>query len=84
MLVSLVCRYSLFTLAEMAIYYCGMFYLCVSIIEVVRHTMSEALVLGIESTCDETGVALVRDRTLLTGCYSFFYARAFTLWWHYS
>ncbi len=28
--------------------------------------MSEPLVLGIESTCDETGVALVRGRTLLT------------------
>lgn len=28
--------------------------------------MGEPLVLGIESTCDETGVALVRGRTLLT------------------
>ena len=27
--------------------------------------MSEALVLGIESTCDETGAALVRGRELL-------------------
>ena len=28
--------------------------------------MSEPLILGIESTCDETGVALVRGRQLLT------------------
>ena len=28
--------------------------------------MSEPLVLGIESSCDETGVGIVRGRTLLT------------------
>lgn len=31
-------------------------------------TMSEPLILGIESTCDETGVALVRGGKLLADC----------------
>ena len=32
--------------------------------------MSEPLVLGIESSCDETGVGIVRGRTLLTNTVS--------------